>query len=159
MSITFRTQNAATIRRLQVIQAAFRAKAHKPHIRRVAEECLARLVAATPKKWTGNTRQEWKMIETEDGFVLENNSKVMLFLEKGTQAHGPVKAKALFIPLTRAAAFSGWTPELIRGKDYILRTRVKGIKAQHIVKEEKEKLPPILRAAMETFIREVISAI
>jgi hypothetical protein len=73
---------------------------------------LAEAVRKTPKKWTGQTRKEWQVKKIKDAkYLVSNYSKVMLWLENGTgQSTGgfiyPKVAKALFVPLTKKAAFS-----------------------------------------------------
>lgn len=136
--------------------------------RRTAIWTQGELIRATPKKWTGMTRKAWQVIRIGDTtFRVENESKVMLFLEEGTKAHGPVtsmsqrpwandpgnvrhghervlrgqrfRAKRLFLPLTRRAALGGWNPGLRYGIDYVLAKKVKGIRARHIVEKQRPK--------------------
>lgn len=71
----------------------------------------------------------WAVVKLGDGYKVVSLSKVALFLEEGTKAHGPVRAKFLYIPLRPNAAV--WRKGMIFGKDYILAKRVKGIKARH----------------------------
>lgn len=74
----------------------------------VSSESLGRLVAATPVRYTGDTRKQWvKRVLGPMMQVLANPSKIMFWLERGTKAHGPVTAKALFIPLNRRAWEAG----------------------------------------------------
>lgn len=104
---------------------------------RTAARTLTALVSNTPKKWTGMTRRSWQMLRgVGGGWQVTNISKIMVFLELGTRDHGPVTAKMLFLPLTRAAAIGGWNPGLVRGQDYILRKEVRGIQAMGIVKKQ-----------------------
>jgi hypothetical protein len=75
-----------------------------PVIERVALETFRMVVEATPKKWFGQLRREWSIKKPAIGVRhVINTSKIMLWIEEGTQAHGPVTKKALFIPLTKRA--------------------------------------------------------
>ena len=116
------------------------------------------MVLATPKGWTGNTRQRWKVMRVDGrGYRVTNSHKVMKWLEFGTKAHGPVRAKALFIPLTRSAALTGWREGMKYGVDYILRKRVKGIKGKFIIRAERKRVKERLKVEMEAFIRRTIA--
>jgi hypothetical protein len=75
---------------------------------KAAEVVRGRMIRQTPKRWTGQTRRSWVIQRTGgDGVVLTNTSKVMKFLEDGTRAHGPKRAKRLFVPLTKRAFLAG----------------------------------------------------
>lgn len=121
----------------------------------VANKARAELVEKTPQSKLGpphNTQNAWQVRDPGQGQrVVFNDNKVMLFLEEGTRAHGPVRAKFLYIPLRRRAK-KGWNKSLIRGKDYILRKRVKGIDAMHIVRDH---LPEVRKDFLQT-MRNVI---
>lgn len=123
---------------------------------RVAVWSFGQLVRQTPKKWTGQTRRSWQLHPVPGGYQLTNLSKVMNFLEVGTRAHGPKKAKALFIPLTRRAAL-GTTRNLVYGKDYILVKWVRGIRARWIVARQREKTRDELYRQMRAYITNVIN--
>jgi hypothetical protein len=158
-TVRVRTNSAATRAALLRIQAAFQQKMDKEVLARVAWEAHSRLVLATPKGWTGNTRQRWRVVQVSGrGYRVTNGHKVMLWLEFGTKAHGPKTAKALFIPLTRSAALGGYKPGMKFGKDFILRKRVKGIKAMHIVRKERARVKDRLREEMVAFIRRVVAS-
>lgn len=74
----------------------------------VAMESLVRLVNSTPIRYTGNTRKGWVHRKLGSmNHLLVNPNKVMGFLEYGTKAHGPVRARALFIPLNVQAFHAG----------------------------------------------------
>ena len=118
-----------------------------------------RLMRATPVGFTGTTRRSWSVSRKQGGsYEVTNPKKAMLFLEVGTKAHGPVRAKFLFIPLTRRAALLGWRPSLVIGRDYVLAKRVRGIKALNIVKEERVTTRRVLGLETEKFIRDVIAS-
>lgn len=77
-------------------------------VEQVALESLSRVVERTPTRYTGAVRKAW--VHRKLGLMqhlVTNPSKVMGWLERGTRAHGPVNAKALFIPLNRRAAEAG----------------------------------------------------
>lgn len=152
------TRSKATRAALLKIKQAFHEKADKEVLSKVAWEAHSRLVLATPKGWTGNTRQKWQVVTVSGrGYRVTNQHKVMKWLEFGTKAHGPVRAKALFIPLTRAAALRGWRPGMVYGKDYILKKWVKGIKAMNIIRDERRRVKQRLKDEMEAFIRRTIA--
>lgn len=165
--VTLRATTEAGKRLLRRVLSRLRPQSLEAVVRRTAAWTNRQLVIRTPKGWTGVTRKAWRMIRIGDGaFRVTNDSKVMLFLEEGTRAHGPVssasvrpwakdpgnvkhghervlagksfRAKKLFIPLTRKAAIGGWSPSLRYGKDYVLKDRVKGIRAMHIVRDQRE---------------------
>ena len=144
-------------------------------VKKVAWVTHRRLVQRTPKKWTGNTRKSWRTYRLGPAnYSVTNLSKVMVFLENGTRAHGPKRAKRLFIPLTRKAALAGprkvmesmksgsareggKTPYKI-GKDFVLAKRVKGIKARRIVGSQRPLSRITLKAEMRLHIRRILSA-
>lgn len=124
-----------------------------------------RLVQQTPKRWTGQTRRGWKVLKNApSNYSVTNISKVMRFLELGTPAHGPVTAKALFIPLNRRAALAGprgvfaGGRSFVFGKDYVFAKRVKGIKALKIVEKYRPFAEGVLRAMMRLTIRNIIAS-
>jgi hypothetical protein len=124
-------------------------------VTKVAMWTLGELIKATPKRWTGQTRRGWQAIKTGVGYQVTNNNKVMLFLEAGTRAHGPKKAKHLFIPLNRRAAL-GTRKNLVFGVDFILTKRVKGIKAKNIVKKQRERSRNRLYTEFKNYIKEAM---
>jgi len=101
-----------------------------------AEVTRKRLVEQTPKKWTGQTRREWRTAQIIGGWTITNDSKVMRFLEKGTKAHGPKRAKMLYIPKVPQAMY-GYQKGFVFGIHYILKKRVRGIRAMKIVERER----------------------
>jgi hypothetical protein len=154
MAISFTAQTAEAQASLDKITEALSPGRVLPVLQEVAWRTHAALVRSTPK-FIGHTRRSWTVIRKQgSGFVVTNrNTKVMLWLEKGTQ--GPIRprtAKALFIPLTRSAAMNGWNPSLEINKDYILRKSVRGIDAMWIVKKQKGKTRRWLKKAMSDHI-------
>ena len=154
-----------------------------PFVERIAFMTLRDVVEDTPKKWFGQVRRSWAVRKIGAGFwTIENDNKIMLFLEEGTQAHGPVRAKALFIPLTRKAAVAHKeggtrskgsttvtrsipsrggghrrsTSTLVYGKDYVLAKRVKGITARHIARKAEKKAGDVTLAEAEKVIEQII---
>jgi len=86
---------------------------------------LKSFVSAMPKR-TGALKRSWYVLKHAPGeYLIASDSKVALFLEKGTKAHGPKTAKFLYIPLRPGAAV--WRKGFVLGKDYLLAKRVKGI--------------------------------
>jgi len=123
-----------------------------PVLEQVAMQSLRRLIIATPKGFTGLTRKQWRIHRLQRGFLVTNTSKVMRFLELGTQAHGPVTKQFLYIPLNRKAAIGGGNASLKYGVDYVLAKRVRGIVAKRIVYHERTVVRGELNAAMRAYI-------
>lgn len=126
-----------------------------------AEITRARLVEATPKKWTGQTRREWRTAPIAGGWTITNDSRVMRWLEKGTKAHGPKRAKMLYIPLVPSAMY-GYSKGFVFGKHYILKKRVRGITAMRIVEKERplanERLLEAMVEHLKFFIAKSLAA-
>jgi hypothetical protein len=160
----------------QKIRAAFSGGAQDATVRKAAEIWRGRMIRRTPKRWTGQLRRSWQVQRLAPGVhELTNTSKVMLFLEKGTKAHGPKTAKRLFIPLTRKAAMAGprgviyalkqWSlnktfgasnakkkPPFVMFVDYVWAKRVRGIKARWIVRSARPQAANTLRILMREYI-------
>jgi hypothetical protein len=99
-------------------------------------------VIGTPKK-TGATQRSWYVAKAGEGeYKIATPNKVALFLEEGTKAHGPKRAKFLYIPLRPGAAT--WRKGFVFGKDYILVKRVKGITARRYFKPVSEDIMKIM---------------
>lgn len=155
IAVTVRDEKARSF--LKKLNNKFRSGEHIGVLNRVALKSMSRLIQRTPKGFTGLTRQKWTIIKVSGrGYIVTNSSKVMLFLERGTKAHGPVTAKFLYIPLNRAAAIGGWHPGLQIGADYVLARRVRGIRAMNIVQSERPIILASLRQEMIRFIREIV---
>ena len=74
---------------------------------KVAAQTLQSVVSKTPRKWFGQVRRSWGIETPKQGMrYVQNGNKIMFWIEEGTKAHGPVRAKALFIPLTRKAVLA-----------------------------------------------------
>ena len=143
---------------LNRVQRAFNDGEHEDVVATEAAKSFGRMVRATPKGFTGNTRQSWELQRTGRGeWWIHNDNKVMRFLEYGTRAHGPVRAKRLYIPLNRRAAIGGWRRGLVFGQDYVLAKRVKGIKPMGIVAAEKDRAEADLQTAMRRFLSSLLS--
>lgn len=124
---------------------------------RVAYQVQRNVVLATPKGWTGLTRRSWSVRKRlGNGYSVTNSSKVMAYLERGTRAHGPVRAQALYIPLKSGAMI--WRSGLVFGRDYILVKRVRGIRARHIAAKEARKARGLLTKAVNTYVRSAVQA-
>ncbi len=143
---------------LASVQNAFATGQHHDVVAKTAAKSFARMVRATPKGYTGMTRQEWELRQTAPGeWWINNDYKVMRFLEYGTKAHGPKRAKALYIPLNRRAAIGGWNRGLRFGVDYVLAKRVKGIRAMGIVAAERERAEGELETNMRRFLKQILN--
>jgi len=142
---------------LEKIKAGMTNRATRIVTMRVAMETLASLVGKTPKKWTGNTRKSWHVVEDGRAISVVNPNKVMWFLEVGTRGHGPVKAKMLFIPLNRKAALGGWDPSLVFGRDYVFSKYVRGIAARRIVRREIPHIRNRLQVHYRRYIQHLLA--
>lgn len=119
----------------------------------VAYRGLREMVAAMPSK-TGALRQSWKVLKRGQGeYAIVSLSKVALFLEAGTKAHGPKTAKFLYIPLRPNAAV--WRKGMVFGKDYILTKRVRGISAMHYLKPVANRTLNIMVDDFHTQLKKV----
>lgn len=171
-------------RRLQAIRAALTPARQDSILKKVAFVWHARMVLRTPKRWTGATRRAWRVVPHaaggRTGYRVHNDSAVMRFLERGTRAHGPVRAKRLFIPLTRRAAQAGprgvmranrqvslnyalgvstrQAPAFRLGRDYLLVKRVKGVKAMRIVERALPQMRRTTVMAQTQFLRAILRA-
>lgn len=109
-------------------------------LRRLMNTTKTRLKRAVPKR-SGATVQSIKYRERKSlstlTFEVYSESQIMTFLELGTKAHGPKKAKALFIPLTAAARSAGKGKNF--GRDFILAKKVRGIKKGEYFKKEERR--------------------
>lgn len=150
--IQITVNNKAALAKLKRLKRLMTPERTMPIIAREIMFTKRRVVAKTPKRWTGQTRRSWQTVSIPNGLALTNISKVMIFLEKGTRAHGPVRAKRLYIPLKRKAAIGGWRPSLVYGSDYVLAKRVKGIRAMRIVANERPKMRERIMASMVRYI-------
>ncbi len=158
VTVDIEVQSDRAVAFLHRVKASFDNGEHHKVVATVAAKSFARVVTATPKGFTGNLRQQWQMTQAQPGeWHLFNLSKVMRFIEYGTKAHGPVRAKALYIPKTRSAAVGGWRKGLVYGKDYVLAKWVRGITARHIVRAEKERAQEELGNDMRKFLVEILS--
>jgi len=156
-----RTNSEETRKYLRRVQYAFKTNQHLPILNRVAMRTLAQIVRATPKGYTGLTRQKWTVVRQGDrGYVVTNPLKVMHYLEFGTAAHGPKFAKALFIPKNRKAAIKGTRaiPSLTYGVDYFFTKSVRGITAMGIVKNQRKVTSRALKGEMQVFLRRILAA-
>ena len=106
----------------------------KEVLKKVVEQSTDNLREKTPVKWTGNVKASWVTEELKDGFRIKNTNVVMIYLEKGTKAHGPVTAKRLYIPLKPEAV--QWSKGLKFAEDFVLAKRVRGIRALNILGSE-----------------------
>lgn len=205
-SVRLTAKTEAAKARLKKIAAGLNLDAIDKVVDVAAHQTQASLIRKTPKKWFGQVRRGWFVSKIGPGQrVVANSNKIMLFLEEGTKAHGPLQIQgprrpgerlgraALFIPLTRKAvnATAGiygvgtvdqfttqgetyWetrralfqrTETVRRGRrtvgsrafvfgiDYVLAKRVKGIKAMHIVANERPIARKRLLAGMKRLVR------
>jgi hypothetical protein len=143
--------------KLQRLQRALAPEERDRVVDRVALQGHRMVVEATPKKWFGQVRRAWQIQKPQTGIrVLVNDNKIMFWLEEGTKAHGPVKARALYIPLTRAASF-GYKPGFRFGRDFVMAKRVKGIQARWIARKTGLKIQAVMLTAMKAHIRKALA--
>jgi len=146
--------SAPTLRMLKVVRESLTPQKMAQITSRAAHETKRSLMKKTPVRFTGRTAKSWQVTKNSDGYTIENTSEVMGFLERGTKAHGPVRARFLYIPLTYRAS-KGWTKSLKFGKDYVLAKRVRGIKAMHIFRKEK----PLARERLRRYIKNHVTRV
>lgn len=110
------TGMAEADRAAKKIQAAMQPERMDSVVESAAQETRTFMVFVTPNKTTvrfpatatGGTANSWMVEKSGVGSRVvrprsEGAAKIVAFLSYGTQAHGPVHAKALFIPLTMKA--------------------------------------------------------
>jgi len=129
-------------------------------IRKVSMHAMRRLISETPKGYTGQTRKSWKIerhgSEKSFGFSINNESRIMKFLEFGTKDHGPKTARFLFIPLNRKTALGGLRKNSKFGKDYVLTKRVKGIKALNITSKRARIVDKQVDATLRSVAKRIM---
>jgi hypothetical protein len=107
-------------------------------------------VAVMPKV-TGELARSWHTIKRGTAqYEITSNSKVALFLEEGTKAHGPKTAKYLYIPLRPGARV--WRRGLVFGRDYVLTKRVRGIKALKYLRPVSDSLSKVM---VDEFVKQL----
>jgi hypothetical protein len=126
----------------------------------VALRTFQAAVQATPVRFFGQVRASWQFIPTQTGAIIRNPNKIFLFIDQGTANQGagyiyPKVKKFLFVALTRAAA-GGWHAGLVRGVDYILKKKVRGIKPIHLMDRLRAFANAALKQEFKNYIRELI---
>ena len=175
-------------RMIAAVKRRSQPEALDPKMATLAGKHFGLLRLATPKKWTEDTRNQWQLQRNGPAdFSITSDSKVMKYLEFGTQDHGPTHAKALFIPITKKAWLAyttnlgmkggdkklnvtvlrrsgkkGWAVKakivvLEYGVDYFLAKIVKGIQARHIVRDQRAKVSKDLRLMWKGVFQEAWS--
>jgi hypothetical protein len=134
-------------------------------VKRTAYKTLSAVVSETPVGFSGNTRKAWgaQQMAPAHWKVRINPAntlamKVMGFLEDGTKAHGPVKAKFLYIPLNANASL-GYRWGLVHGKDYVLAKWVMGITALRIVARARENAKAWMKQFMVEHLRKALKGV
>jgi len=114
---------------------------------------LKKIVSIMPHR-TGALGRSWSVMkEAAAEYRIASSSKVALFIEEGTKAHGPRYKKFLYIPLRPGAAT--WRKGFVFGKDYILVKRVKGIKARKYLKPVSQEIFGMMINDFEQHLRTV----
>jgi len=155
------------IERLRRIRVAVQDGSFDAPVETAAWKCRTELIERTPKRWTGLTKKAWEVEKVGPGArMVTNTSKVFLFLEEGTgnagtptSTGGYIYAKSkkmLFIPMRSEAALTGWTKTMKYGVDYILKKRVRGIKAMRIVAGFRDRAREILKDEVQAFLKNII---
>jgi hypothetical protein len=162
--VSFKNILARDVRNLQKKLTTFgRRTEHEIRVgvKRIASHALRRLIQETPKGHTGEVRRSWKMrfngTGSWFGFEVSNSSQIMRYLEFGTRAHGPRRAKFLFVPLTRKARMGGGKG-LTFGKDYVLAKRVSGIKGLKIV-DKRQRIVMRMGRVLKNKVAQVLGEI
>lgn len=165
LRITVRSDEAKA--KLDALQAAFASDgAFREPLERAAWRVHRDLVQLTRKR-TGITRRQWSVSSPrgdKNSIRVHNDSKVMLWLERGTgwagtpTSHGgriyPKSKKFLYIPLRHGAMV--WRPGLKFGKDFVLARSVRGITAMNIVDKYRPFAGYILKAEMVAFLERYV---
>lgn len=154
-------------RKLKLLKAVVSEPALEEPIEQSAWIVHREIVLLTPKRWTGDLRRRWMIARpSTTSRIVRNTSKVMLFIERGTGRAGsptsrggyiyPKTKRFLFIPLRASAALTGWRKGMRWGVDFILRRRVRGIKARRIIRKYLPRAVKVLKDTCKAFIRRKI---
>ena len=168
----------ATKRAVDKMHAAFKGNGKNAPVAKAAQIWQGRMKRRTPKRWSGTLQRSWIVQQVAPNvFELTSNMPVIMkYLEMGTKAHGPTKAKRLFVPLTRKAAQAGpkgvmqaimsWRanrqpgsktkPPYIVGRDFVWAKRVKGIKARWFIRSARAEARTTLKILMRDYITNII---
>lgn len=174
MTLTIQVTDAQVRQVLEKVKAGLTVQAQDQVVMRAAWRIHRGLVERTPKKWTGHVRHGWAVKPVAPShYVVWNRTKVMTFLEKGTKAHGPVRARALFLPMNArtahmgakavhaanlAAHSAGQPLPFVYGRDFIFRKKVAGIQPMRIVENYVPIAHNILVEEMKQYIEFLISS-
>ncbi len=155
--------SGATMRALGKISSALTASGMDPGVRKAVLATKDKVRDLTPKGWTGATRAAWEIRKQGPSkYMLYNRTKTIHFLDGGTKAHGPVRAQKLFIPLTiragRAGAYRALkNKSFVRGRDYVLANKVRGIRPLNISKKGRDfavaRFPSLVYASVASRMR------
>lgn len=163
MKPVIKIRSAAVRQKLQRLSRALDPALADFPVNKTAQQTLTTMKRETPKRFTGQTRRSWSASRIVPMvWIVENTSKVMRFLEFGTKAHGPKRAKALFIPLDRRTAMAGpdgvmnASPEDRQRYNFIFRKWVAGIKAHRIVRNHLPVARMNLKENIKQYLRESI---
>lgn len=134
-----------------------------PAISKVSDDTLRYARRKTPKRLTGKTREAWKKRRRgHASYYVENNTKVYKFIDNGTKAHGPKRARVMVLLLSKRALKAGVKGVLANrrrfryGKDYAIARRVRGIKPMRITEKVRAYAQPLVTKAMDRHIRKAL---
>lgn len=170
--IRLKAETEAAKRMLEKLSEGLTAANLDPIADRVMLKTLAKMVAASPKKWFGQIRSGWTITKPRPGArvldipLSKTTSKgtpirqIASWIDQGTANKGqgwiyPTTAKKLYIPLKKAAA-DGWNPGLRYGKDYILVPRVRGIRPRYFIAPVRAESFTLFRAEAVKFVRKLM---
>lgn len=132
---------------------------------------IGQLAKASPRRYFGQLQGGWRAEKQRQGVLIhvppnlrgptgKRVADILLWVNNGTADNGngyiyPTRAKFLYLPLNRNAAL-GWRPGLVRGTDYVLRTRVRGIRGRHFVEPVRDRIRADLKEDLKDYVRQLI---
>lgn len=140
-------------RSLRRLQETLETAEYNKVMREVGRRTYRHLRNATPVGFTGQVKDDWRKKQRKGRFEITNSNPILNFLEHGTRAHGPRRAKALFIPLTKRAYLNGYEPGMEFGADFVLAKWVRGIRAMKFVQAETAQIPQTVNDVSESYFR------
>ncbi len=159
---------------VETVSAALSLEKLDAIVERVAAKVYALLVEKTPKGYTGNLRNQWRMMKPQEAVrVLSNITTVetsrgtvllLDMLADGTGRYGPQATDVvsptgalMYIPLNRRAAL-GWRPGLKYGVDYVMAKSVKGIR-RNLSRRPVEVVAPRAERMLEEAITKYLTSV
>ena len=144
------THNVSKLRSAIQKKAKNLDKALAVEVAKEAYRTHADLTKETPVGYTGDTRRAWKTKRISNvWYRVENNEKVMFWLENGTKRRFPRRSKNLFIPKKHSAwKAGGYQKGMKHGRDFVFAKSAKGLKPLGLIPKQSNITAKRLRSAL-----------